>query len=213
MTFLITRPDYDTATRYLSCWSEEIIEEAKSKGRRVIDLKGEKVTKKELTGRIKKLKPSLIVLNGHGSEDSIAGQDGNLLIKSGENEDLLHSSLTYAVSCCSGKTLGPKIVEKENTTFIGYDDDFAFTSNKKYLSQPLKDKMAQPFMEASNHVVISLLKGHKAIDASNRSKEMFERNYKQLLSSEADSDSLQSARCLWWDMFHQVCLGNTEATI
>lgn len=159
-------------------------------------MKGEKVTKKELTGRIKKLKPSLLVLNGHGSEDSITGQDGKTLIKSGENENLLHSRLTYAVACCSGKVLGPKTVEKEGTTFIGYDDDFVFTSNKKYLSQPLKDTMAQPFMEASNHVPISLLKGHKAIDASSRSKEMFKRSYRQLLSSESNPDALQSARYL-----------------
>lgn len=186
---------------------------AKTKVKTIVDLKGAKVTKKELTSRIKKLKPSLMVLNGHGDEDTIAGQDNEVLIKSGENEDILHSRITYAVSCSCGKSLGRKSVKDNNTTFIGYDDTFVFTLDQRYLSQPLKDKLARPFMEASNHVAITLLKGHKAIDASNRSKEMFERNYKQLLSSNADSDSLQSAKCLWWDMTHQVCLGRGDATI
>lgn len=174
MTFLITRPNYDPTTRYISCWSEKIIEEARSKGKKVIDLKGSKANKKELTGRINKLNPSLVVLNGHGNEDSIAGQDNKVLIKSGDNENILHSRITYAVSCCCAKILGHESVKKGNSTFIGYDDDFVFISNRKYLSQPLKDKRAKPFMEASNHVAISLLKGHKAIEASNRSKEMFD---------------------------------------
>jgi len=99
MTFLITRPDYDSATRYLSCWSEEIVEVAKSKGIKVVELKGAKVTKKELASRMEKLNPSLVMLNGHGNEDTITGHDDEVLIKSGENEDILHSRITYAVSC------------------------------------------------------------------------------------------------------------------
>lgn len=213
MSFLITRPDYDPVTKYLSYWSESIVEVAKNKGRKTVDLKGQKVTKDELTGRIAKLNPSLVVLNGHGSENSIVGQNDETLIEVGDNEHILHSRVTYAVSCRCGKNLGPKSVEAGNSTFIGYDDDFVFMSDRKYLSRPLKDKMAQPFMEASNRVPISLLKGHKASDASRQSKEMFEKSYKTLSSSSSDPNSLQAAHFLWWDMMHQVCLGNGNATI
>lgn len=213
MSFLITRPDYDPVTKYLSYWSESIVEVAKNKGRKTVDLKGQKVTKDELTGRIAKLNPSLVVLNGHGSENSIVGQNDETLIEVGDNEHILHSRITYAVSCRCGKNLGPKSVEAGNSTFIGYDDDFVFMSDRKYLSRPLKDKMAQPFMEASNRVPISLLKGHKASDASRQSKEMFEKSYKTLSSSSSDPNSLQAAHFLWWDMMHQVCLGNGNATI
>lgn len=213
MSFLITRPDYDPTTRYLCCWSEKIIETARNKNKKIIDLKGANATKKELTGRIKKLKPALMVLNGHGNEDTITGQDGKTLIKNGENEDILHSSVTYAVSCSCGKKLGPESVAKGNSTFIGYDDEFVFIHNTRFLSEPLKDKLARPFMEASNQTAISLLKGHKAIEASNRSKDMFEKNCRELLSSEADFDALQSAKYLWWDKIHQVCLGNINATV
>lgn len=213
MSFLITRPDYDPVTKYLSYWSESIVEVAKNKGRKTVDLKGQKVTKDELTGRIAKLNPSLVVLNGHGSENSIVGQNDETLIEVGDNEHILHSRITYAVSCRCGKNLGPKSVEAGNSTFIGYDDDFVFMSDRKYLSRPPKDKMAQPFMEASNRVPISLLKGHKASDASRQSKEMFEKSYKTLSSSSSDPNSLQATHFLWWDMMHQVCLGNGNATI
>ena len=213
MSFLITRPDYDPVTKYLSYWSESIVEVAKNKGRKTVDLKGQKVTKDELTGRIAKLNPSLVVFNGHCSENSIVGQNDETLIEVGDNEHILHSRITYAVSCRCGKNLGPKSVEAGNSTFIGYDDDFVFMSDRKYLSRPLKDKMAQPFMEASNRVPISLLKGHKASDASRQSKEMFEKSYKTLSSSSSDPNSLQATHFLWWDMMHQVCLGNGNATI
>jgi hypothetical protein len=213
MSFLITRPDYEPTTKYLSRWSEQIIETAKSKGLKIIDLKGKKVTKRDLVSRLQKLNPRLVVLNGHGNEDSIAGQDEEILIKAGENHQVLHSRITYAVSCKCGKTLGPKSVEKGDTTFIGYDDDFVFTSDRRYLSRPLEDKRAKPFMEASNYAAISLLKGHKAQEASARSKEMFKNNFQKLLSSNSDPNSLQDARFLWWDMTHQVCLGNGDAKI
>lgn len=213
MSFLITRPDYEPTTKYLAHWSKEIIEIAKSKGLKIVDLKGEKVTKEELVSRLRKLNPRLVVLNGHGNEDSIAGQDEEILIKAGENHQILHSRITYAVSCKCGKRLGPKSVEDGESTFIGYDDDFVFTSDRRHLSQPLEDKRAKPFMEASNYVAISLLKGHKAKDASKRSKEMFKNSYQKLLSSNSDPNSLQDARFLWWNMTHQVCLGNGDATI
>lgn len=213
MSFLITRPDYEPATKYLSCWSEEIIKVARSKGIKVVDLQGEKAKRSELMGRLSKINPALLVLNGHGDENTITGQDEEILIQVGDNEQVLNSRITYAVSCNCGKKLGPKAVLHENTTFIGYDDKFVFTSDRKCLSRPLDDKRVQPFMEASNHVAISLLKGHKASDASKRSKEMFEKNYKKLLSSNSDSNALQDARFLWWDMMHQVCLGNLSATM
>lgn len=213
MSLLITRPNYDVATKYLSYWSEEIIKEAKSKGRKITDITGEKVTREEVIGRLQKVSPSLVVFNGHGSDNSITGHDEEVLIEGGENEHALHSRITYAVSCCCGKKLGPKCVEKENTTFIGYDDDFVFTSDRKCLSRPLKDKRAEPFMKASNHVAISLLKGHLSKEASKRSKELFEKSYKKLLSSNADPNSLQDARFLWWNMTHQVCLGDVNAGI
>lgn len=213
MSLLITRPDHEPTTKYLSAWSEKIIKLAKDKSQKVIDLKGKKVTRKEFEGRISKLNPSLVVLNGHGSATAIGGQDDEILIEAGDNDHLLNSRITYAVSCSCGKKLGPKSVENGNGTFIGYDDDFVFTSDRRYLSKPMEDKRAQPFMEASNHIAISLLKGHIANDASKRSKAMFEKSYKDLLSSNSDVNSLQDARLLWWNMTHQVCLGNMDAKI
>ena len=43
---IITRPEYDPSTRYLSAWSKEIIEAAHKKGMEVIDLHKNKANKR-----------------------------------------------------------------------------------------------------------------------------------------------------------------------
>ncbi|MEK9153628.1 MAG: hypothetical protein AAB723_03455 [Patescibacteria group bacterium] len=206
MKLLVTRPEHDPTTRYISCWAGVIINLAKCKGFRVLDLHRGKANRKEFEGRMKKLHPELIFLNGHGNDKSIAGHDNETLVGLEDNHQVLSGKVTYALACSAGKLLGPAIV-KEEAIFIGYSDKFIFMHDFKYMSKPLQDPKAKPFMEASNQVMISLLKGHEPQEASRRSKEKFKEHYK-LLSSEADSDSSQMAQFLWWNMRHQVCLGN-----
>ncbi len=213
MSLLITRPDHDHATKYISCWSEKIINFAKKKGRKVVDLKGKKAIKKEVIGRIKKLAPSFIIFNGHGEDRSICGYDNEILVQKGKNEKILSDKITYALSCSSGKELGPRSVKDKKGAFIGYKDDFIFPSDRRNLKNPLKDKRAKPFMESSNQVAIALLKGHSAIDASEKSKELFKNNSQKLLSSNSDPDSLQDAKFLRWNYIHQVCLGDKNKTL
>jgi len=161
---LITRPEHDYGTKYLSAWSTKIIKEALAKGVNVIDLHGNKAKQKEFEGRIKKLDPSLIILNGHGDENTVAGFDNEHIIEKGKNA--------------------------------------------KYINRPLEDKRAGRFLKSSNQVSLSLLKGHSAKEASEKSKELFRKEIGILLTSlHSDPDSLEDAKNLLWDMQHQVCLG------
>ena len=151
MKLLVTRPEYDPTTRYISCWAELIINLAKSKGFMVLDLQRTKANRKELEGRIKKLHPELVFLNEHGNDESITGHDNEVLVGLEENHQVLGGRVTYALSCSAGKLLGPAIA-KEEATFIGYSDKFVFMHDFKYMSKPLQDPKAKPFMEASNQV-------------------------------------------------------------
>ena len=92
-SLLITRPFYENPTNYLYHWSEPLIKLAKDKGFEVIDLTREKVVRKEVEGRLKKVNPELVVLNGHGSVDEVFGQDGKTLFVKGENEALLANKI------------------------------------------------------------------------------------------------------------------------
>lgn len=212
-TIIITRPEHDPGTKYLSKWSQKIITLAEKKGFQVIDLKEKKASRKDLTGRLKKLKPSLVVLNGHGSSTSITGQDNEILIKTKDNENLLKNKITYAISCDAAKKLGPACADNK-TAFIGYKDKFILTIDRRYLSKPLSDKRAGKYLNASNQVPLSLIKGKTAEKASKKSKDHFKKAIKSLLTNgRNDPDAIEDAKNLWWNMTHQVCLGNRNARI
>lgn len=213
MRLIVTRPQHDITTSYISIWAEEIIEFAMKKGLEVADLSKNRANRKELEGRLNKLNPELVFLNGHGNSEAVTGHDNEILIKAEDNHDVLKGRITYALSCKSGDVLGQKVTENNKATYIGYSNDFIFPFDNNYTARPLLDPKANPFMRASNQVMISLLKGHSAEDASARSKNVFEEQFTKLLSSDTDQDSLQSAKYLWWNKRNQVCLGNGEAKL
>jgi len=206
MRMIVTRPQHDVTTRYLSAWAQEIIERARQKGFEVVDLIKEKSTRSEFEGRMKKLAPELVFLNGHGSDDCVCGQDNEILLQKGENHNLLSRAITYALSCDSARGLGPAAVEGRTGSYIGYTDEFIFMADAQYMREPLEDPKARPFMESSNQVMHSLLKGHTPEQASQRSKGVFRKKFTHLSSSVTDPDALQAAQFLWWNMRHQVCL-------
>ena len=208
---LITRPDHDITTRYLSVWSEKIIELADKKNISVLDLKRKKANKKELKSRMSKMKPSLVIFNGHGSSTSVMGYDNEILIKIGNNERLLKAKIVYAISCKSAVRLGLKSIMAGALAYIGYTGDFIFCHDTHRVARPLNDKVAKLFLEPSNQVAISLAKGNTSEESSKRSKKFFLRNIQKLLSSEALPEANQYAKFLWWDMKHQVCLGDKDA--
>lgn len=208
---LITTPDNDVTTRYLSFWSSKILELANKKNIQIINLKRKKANINELKSRILKIKPLLIIFNGHGNNDRITGHDNKILIQSDNNENLLKETIVYAVSCRSAVELGGKSIEAGALAYIGYDSDFIFCNDEHKISRPLNDKIAKLFLEPSNQVAVSLIKGNKSQEASKRSKKFFLRNIQKMLSSEASLESNQYAKFLWWDMKHQVCLGNGDS--
>lgn len=117
-TLIITRPEHDPGTKYLSHWSKKLIEVAKKKGFNIIDLHQEKAEKKEFEGRVQKTDPSLVILNGHGNKNCVTGHDNKAIVKVGENEAILKNRITYAVSCDSAEGLGQSCADK-NTAYIG----------------------------------------------------------------------------------------------
>ena|SRR3989344_1092432 len=105
-TLLTTRPNYDYTTRYISTWAQKVIGEARKKGHLVLDLEGKRASRDEFESMVGKRNPSLIFLNGHGSDSIVTGQDGEVLIEAGKNEEILQGTIVYALSCRSAKVLG-----------------------------------------------------------------------------------------------------------
>lgn len=108
---LITRPNHDKVTSYLFHWSKKILDFPYKREVKFFDLQGSKVNKKNVESYLKRQIPELILFNGHGSDTCIFGFKDDVIIKLGENEELLKNKISYALSCSSAKKLGKEVVK------------------------------------------------------------------------------------------------------
>ncbi len=92
---LITRPENDPPTHYLAKWSEEIIDKAKEKNVRVIDLHRDRSTRKGTIGRMEKMGPALVVLNGHGDDNCVTGHENEVILKASDKK-AVESKIIFA---------------------------------------------------------------------------------------------------------------------
>lgn len=210
-TYLLTRPEHDDTTHYLSKWCEETISVAKNKGFKVFDLHREKAVKEEFEERTNKLSPNLVVLNGHGDTDRVIGNNKEPILVAGENEEILRGKVVYAISCSSAKTLGLKSVENGAINYSGYDDDFIFFYEPDKISRPLSDMTAKLFLEHSNLFVESIIKGNSIQESKQRAENKLRENIIKLSGSSSPDSNL--VRFLWWDLTHFVSHGNINASL
>lgn len=117
---LITRPNHDLITTYLSHWSSFVIKEAERKRIKVLDLRGDKASNKMFSSYITEHEPLLVFLNGHGNADTITGYNNEPLIETNKNENLLIKKIVYARSCDSANNLGKLCIQNGTLAFIGY---------------------------------------------------------------------------------------------
>ena len=210
---LITRPDHDKVTSYLFQWSKEIISSKYPEDIQFLDLRGVNANRGKVESYLKKQNPRVVLFNGHGSDIAIYGFKDQPLIELEKNEELLKGKIIYSLSCSSAKALGVAAIEKGTETFIGYINSFVIYTDVDREATPLKDNMAASFLNPSNKLSISLLKGNTAQEASNKSKEEFKKEIKKFLIGNSISGSDRIATALFWDLNSQVVLGNPDAEI
>ena len=209
--FLITRPIHDDIVHYLSFWSIELINQASKKGKNIIDLNDKKANKKRVTGTLNKTPIRFVMFNGHGDDNLVTGHRNEELIKSPGNEKLLQNKIVYCRSCNSAKKLGPDSVISGADAFIGYDSEFVFVYDTRFITKPTKDKTAALFLKPTNAVVSSIIKGNTVKFSYEKSQEQFKQNISKLSSSATSDDDRELIRYLIWDYNHQVYHGDDNA--
>lgn len=202
MLFLLSRPRHDRPTHYLFHWAGLLIDEARKRGVRVIDLSKDKATLEKFQSYLAKQPIDVVILNGHGNQESVTGQ-GEVIISTGNGTDLLKDKKIFVRACDAGTILGKEIVEMGAKGFIGYIQPFIFPIDKECFNEPLKDKLAAPVMECSNQVGFSLIKGSSAEQAHQDSLGKYAQAIDKYSSSEATNSFLLPI--LWWNMTYQVC--------
>lgn len=207
---LVTRSKYDQGTNYLYCWTSLVIAEADKRDIAVIDLADNKATKSNFVSYYKKHQPKLVFFNGHGFDNLVTGNNDEVLIDNDKNRLDMTGSIIVARSCRCAKVLGKFLVKNGSLAFIGFKDDYVIKTSRKYSTRPLLDSMAALFLEPSNMIVKSLLKGKTAGESDKKSKKMLINNLSKVLSG-TSKDKDDTARWLYHDFKNQVVVGDEEA--
>jgi len=202
MLLLLTRPRYDRPTHYLFHWAGLLVNEAEKKGIKVIDLDKDKAKKKNLHSYLAKQPIDTVILNGHGSPESVAGEDNEIILSVGNGTKLLKNKIIFVRACDSGAILGKEIMKNGAKGFVGYIQPFMFLIDKDYFNKPLEDELAAPFLECSNQVGISLIKGRSVAEAHKDSLGKYSEAIDKYSSSETTNSFLLPI--LLWNMTNQV---------
>lgn len=210
---LITRPNHDPGTNYLFYWSKPIISFASSRDVKVLDLLGPKANLKYLTSYIKKNNPRFLFLNGHGSPESVCGSDNQTLVCLSNCKDLLNDKIVYARCCESAAVLGLFSIKQGASAFIGYSKAFKFYVSSDKITRPLEDEIAGLFLEPSNLIPRTILKGNSVEDAHKKSIKEMIKNLHSTLSSAATSEMRACAPLLFHDIKYQTFHGDKDACL
>jgi hypothetical protein len=212
VVILITRPNYDPGTNYLFYWSKSVIDFADRRKVKVLDLSGEKANKKDFVSYIRKHNPKFVFFNGHGNERSVMRQD-DMVLADLKDSPIFLGAIIYARSCEAAQKLGPQCVIDGALAFIGYTKKFTVGYTPEKVTRPLEDPVAKLFLEPSNLIPVSVLKGNSVQSAHLKSQKAMFKNLMFMLSSAASNLQKDSASYLWRNMKYQTVCGDKNAKI
>lgn len=210
-SILVTRPQYDDATSYLFYYASLILREAEERGLPVFDLKRPRLTQRKFTEIMEEKSPVFVFFNAHGSEKAVygdkIGDEEEALVEEGKNHRLLDSKLVYARACWAAASLGRAC---SGGCFIGYKTPFSFWINKKWSAKPSNDDTASLFLEPSNMIASSLLKGNTTEEAVKKSLNMSKKNILKLLKEKEEPGATAAITVLWNNMEGMEIVGNKD---
>ena len=160
---------------------------------------------------IKKTKPKMIFLNGHGNENTVMGNRNEIILDE-NNIELIKGSIIYSLACESLKELGQTAVKKGAKTYIGYEEEFQWAVDPSRTSTPDKDRNAAPFRRACFVLGKNLLSGSSA----RKSIEITKKEYRKLIQTYGTSkdnygDSPLIGFALAWNLTFLGLVGNPNA--
>lgn len=210
---LFSRPNHDNTMAYLHYYSSLLIDLPKQYGLKTINKEGEDANKKVVSNIIKEFAPKLIMFNGHGSSKAIFGHHNELLVSSEENPEILSKTITYALACSSARELGVEACKKGAIAFIGYIDEFSLGKDPDSEATPKRDRIAKLFLEPSNLLFSSLIKGNKAIDAVVKAKKKILENVWFLNTTDSFPEAPYYAPYLFYNFLYLDICGDQNASI
>lgn len=210
---LFSRPKHDDTLNYLHYYSGLLIDLPEKYGFKLINKEFRDVTQKIICSIIEKQKPCLIMFNGHGSPTEILGHNNEVLISNDINPNILSGTITYALACSSADKLGDEAIKKGALAFVGYDDEFALGRDPDSEATPRRDRIAKLFLEPSNLLFSSLIKGNSVGDAVNRAKKKIMENIWFLNTTNEFPEAPHYAPFLFNNLFCLKICGDSTVSV
>lgn len=212
---VFTNPAHDKPTEYIGVWCEKMVSLAKTKPEtKVIEIRGKDVIKNNVVKIIKETIPQLVFFHGHGSSNEICGHDYNVLIKVGDNLDILKDKVVHALACSAGSKLGPELLDIGGQCFIGYKEDFKFVHlNKQTKQEQLSDDIAAFFLDPAFRVIESIIEGDDPKTAFKKSQKAYQDNLLVLMASKNPNFNTAMASRLYHDFINQIILGDMQPSL
>lgn len=202
MQILLTSPEYDILTRYLRSWSHRMMNGVNGADFSVLDRNN--VTRDRFEGILQKKDFNVVILNGHGGTDRLAG-DNDSIILDRDNVELTKGKKVHALSCKTAQELGPLAIQKGADSYIGYDEDFILVYDESKISQPENDTTAALFLDAAFIAPKALINGKSAQEAVTLAKREYSRSILKAFNSDIQSDNDQFIKYLIWNRSHLKC--------
>ena len=148
---LIVRSSFDLATVYLSTYSQLLIDYAQQQGHQVKDLyndvKGSSARLLDFEAAMQSFNPDIVIIAGHMNATTATGQDFEVLLKVGVNDDIMSGKICDLKGCSAGLELAPSMVSKTAQQVFSYQADFTFVYNPNFETRPLDDPWAKAFFD------------------------------------------------------------------
>ena len=212
---LITRPRHDKNTNYLYYFAGNLISAVQFVNEHtIIDLAGEKAKRNIFESAVKKTRPRLIILNGHGSKEEIYGHKDEVILDE-DNIEILNSSIVYAVACDSAYHLGPVAVDKGKAdAYIGYESHFMIIIDETKTATLVKDKNIKPFEQVYARVFFQLIAGRNIKETIDDTKEFIKKlitEYGVYGVRDKFGDAPLIRFALYWDLYFLQMHGSEDA--
>ncbi len=209
---LFSRPNHDVPMAYLNYYSKELVGLVAGYGLKAVDKEGKDANKRIISKVIDRQNPCLIMFNGHGTPEEIWGQDDEVLIST-KNSEILAKTITYALACSSASVLGKLACEKGANAFVGYEDEFALGRDSDSEATPGRDRIAKLFLEPSNLLFSSLMKGNTVKEAIKKAKRKMIENVSFLSTTDEFPEAIYYAPYLFGNLLCLAFHGDGEASI
>lgn len=149
----------------------------------------------------------IIIMTGHGSRDSITGQNESVILEVGKyNPREVKGKVIKLLSCQCGLELCPDVVFNGASCAMGYVDDYIWVMDEELASTPWADKLASTCLMPVVDGLNALLDGKTCREALDVELSGYTRN------AEVEEDELIKS-CIEFNRRNAVLLGDGEAKI